>query len=153
MEEILLSDKSYFINAPSQFGLTTLGHHLINEAWENDELWVYLDNSSTKPHTIHNAVKNEVASLDQDIKDVKCIIFDSFLNRDKVSYKKLKKIIEANPDTKIIVLNTVDESLYINSEENKNINDKDINIDKDFDLLHLIALPRTQVRNIVKQYN
>jgi hypothetical protein len=153
LEEILLSDKSYFINAPSQFGLTTLGHHLINEAWENDELWVYLDNSSTKPHTIHNAVKNEVASLDQDIKDVKCIIFDSFLNRDKVSYKKLKKLIEANPDTKIIVLNTVDESLYINSEENKNINDKDINIDKDFDLLHLIALPRTQVRNIVKQYN
>ena len=153
LEEILLSDKSYFINAPSQFGLTTLGHYLIFEAWENDELWVYLDNSSTKPHTIHNAVKNEVASLDQDIKDVKCIVFDSFLNRDKVSYKKLKKIIEANSDTRIIVLNTVDESLYINSEENKNINDKDINIDKEFDLLHLIALPRTQVRNIVKQYN
>lgn len=153
LEEILLSDKSYFINAPSQFGLTTLGHHLINEAWENDELWIYLDNSSTKPHKIHNAVKNEAASLDQDIKIVKCIVFDSFLNRDKVSHKKLKTLIEANPDIKIIVLNTVDETLYINTEENKNIEDKDTNINKEFDLLHLIALPRTQVRNLVKQYN
>ena len=153
LEEILLSEKSYFINAPSQFGLTTLGHHLINEAWENNELWIYLDNSSTKPHTIHNAVKNEVNSLDQNIEDVKCVVFDSFLNADKVSHKKLKNLIEANPDTKIIVLNTVDESLYIDSEENKKIDDKEINIKKEFEYLHLIALPRTQVRKIVKQYN
>lgn len=153
LEEILLSENSYFINAPSQFGLTTLGRHLINEAWENDELWIYLDNSSTKPHTIHNAVKNEVNSLDQNIEDVKCVVFDSFLNADKVSHKKLKNLIEANPDTKIIVLNTVDESLYIDSEENKKIDDKEININKEFEFLHLIALPRTQVRNIVKQYN
>ena len=153
IEEILLSNKSYFINAPPQFGLSTLGHHLINEAWENDELWIYLDNSSTKPHTIHNAVKNEVESLDQNIQDVKCVIFDSFLSKDRVSYKKLKNLIDANPNQKIIVLNTVDESLYINSEENKKIMDEEININKDFDILHLIALPRTQVRNIVNQYN
>lgn len=153
LEEILLSDKSYFINAPAQFGLTTLGHHLINEAWENNELWIYLDNSSTKPHTIHNAVKNEVDSLGQNIKDVKCVIFDSFLSKDKVSSKKLKNLIDANPDVKIIVLNTVDESLYINTVENNKIKDKEIDINKEFDILHLIALPRTQVRNIVKQYN
>jgi hypothetical protein len=153
IEEILLSDKSYFISAPSQFGLTTLGHHLINEAWENNELWIYLDNISTKPHTIHNAVKNEVESLDQDIKDVKCIVFDSFLNRDRVSYKKLKNLIDANPDKRIIVLNTVNETLYIDKEESQKIEDKEMKINKDFDHLHLIALPRTQVRNIVKQYN
>lgn len=152
-EEILLSERSYFINAPSQFGLTTLGHHLINEAWENNELWIYLDNLSTKPHTIHNAVKNEVESLDQEIKDVKCIIFDSFINGDRVSFKKLKNLIDANPNTRIIVLNTVDETLYIDKEENQKVEDKEMKIDKDFDHLHLIPLPRTQVRNIVKQYN
>lgn len=153
LEEILLSEKSYFINAPSQFGLTTLGHHLIYEAWENDELWIYLDNSSTKPHTIHNAVKNEVESLDQNIQNVKCIIFDSFLSLDRVSHKKLKKLIESNENVKIIVLNTVDEDLYVNKEENKKINENEIKINKEFDILHLIALPRTQVRSIVKQYN
>ena len=153
IEEILLSEKSYFINAPAQFGLTTLGHYLVSEAWENDELWIFLDNSTTKPHTIHNAVKNEVNSLDQSIENVRCIIFDSFISRDKVSLKKLKNLIEANPEIKIIVLNTVDEDLYINTEENEKIKDKEIEINKDFEKLHLIALPRIQVRNMVKQYN
>lgn len=32
IEEIILSDKSYIINAPSQFGLTSLGHYLVKEA-------------------------------------------------------------------------------------------------------------------------
>ncbi len=153
IEEILLSEKSYFINAPAQFGLTTLGHHLISEAWENDELWIYLDNSSAKPHTIHKSVINEANSLDQKIEDVKCIIFDSFLSTDKVSYKKLKGLIDANPNLKIIVLNTIDEKLYINKKENESIDEKEILIDKEFDVLHLIALPRNQIRSIVKQYN
>ncbi|MBK8241833.1 MAG: hypothetical protein IPK88_00250 [Saprospiraceae bacterium] len=99
--------------------MTTLGHHLVSEAWENNELWIYLDNSSTKPHTIHKSVLNEVNSLDQKIEDVKCIIFDSFLNTDKVSLKKLKGLIGANPNLRIIVLNTIDEQLYINKKRMK----------------------------------
>jgi hypothetical protein len=153
IEELLLSPNSYLINAPSQFGLTTLGHYLVCEAWENDELWIYLDNFSTKPHTIRNAVKNEVLSLEQKIEDVKCIIFDSFLSKDKVSHKKLKNLIEANPEVKMIILNTVDEDLYVNKKENSSITDKEINIEKEFEHLHLIALPRNQIRSIVKQYN
>lgn len=153
IEEILLSDKSYFINAPSQFGLTTLAHHLICEAWENDELWIYLDNSALKPHLVNNVVKNEANSLDQIPENVKCIVFDSFYNTDKVSYKKLKSLIVANPRCRVIVLNTLDELLYINKEENEQIDEKEIIIDREFDYLHLIALPRSQIRNIVRQYN
>lgn len=153
IEEILHSPKSYFINAPSQFGLTTLANHLICEAWENDELWIYLDNSALKPHIVNKAVKNEANSLDQNPQNVKCVVFDSFYNTDKVSYKKLKDLIVANPDCRIIVLNTLDEQLYINKEENEKIDEKETIIDREFDFLHLIALPRTQIRNIVRQYN
>lgn len=153
IEEILLSDKSYFINAPSQFGLTTLANYLICEAWENDELWIYLDNSALKPHSVDKAAKNEAVSLDQNPENIKCIVFDSFYNFDKVSYKKLKDLIVANPNCRIIVLNTVDEQLYINKEENERINDNETIIDREFDYLHLIALPRSQIRNIVRQYN
>lgn len=152
IEELLLSDKSYIVNAPAQFGLTTLAHHLVLEAWENDELWVYIDNSLCKPHTIHNAVKNEVTSLDQKIEQVQCIIFDSFNSKDKVSFKKLKKLIETHNETRIIVLNTADESIYLqNSEEEEN--DDDLEIERNLEPLHLIALPRTQIRNLVTQYN
>lgn len=153
IEEILLSDKSYFINAPSQFGLTTLAHHLVCEAWENDELWIYLDNSAIKPHMVKKAVKTEANSLDQNPDNVKCIVFDSFYNTDKVSFKKLKDLISANPNCRIIVLNTLDEQLYISKEENEKIDEKEIIIDKELHSLHLIALPRTQIRNIVRQYN
>lgn len=153
IEEILFSDKSYVINAPAQFGLTTLGHHLICEAWENDELWIYLDNASTKPHTIHNAVKKEVESLEQAIESVKCIVFDSFLSKDKVSLKKLKNLVEGNPNLKIVVLNTTSDSIYVNKKENDTIDEEDLNVEKDFEFLHLIALPRTQIRSIVNQYN
>ncbi|MCX6195229.1 MAG: hypothetical protein NTY55_01085 [Flavobacteriia bacterium] len=153
IEEILLSDKSYFINAPSQFGLSTLAHHLICEAWENDELWIYLDNSSIKPHFIGKSARNEANSLDQNPDNVKCIVFDSFYNTDKVSHKKLKELIASNLDCRIIVLNTLDEKLYISKEENEKIDEKEIIIDREFDFLHLIALPRTQIRNIVRQYN
>lgn len=154
IEEILHSSSSYIINAPSQFGLTTLAHHLVYEAWENDELWIYLDNSSTKPHTIQNAVKNEVNSLSQSMNTVKCVVFDSFFSKDKVSVKKLKNLIDANPETKLIILNSVDESVYLtdNEEENDEI-ESEISIDKHFEILHLIALPRNQIRKLVNQYN
>lgn len=154
LEEILLSSQSYIINAPSQFGLTTLSHYLILEAWENDELWIYIDNSQAKPHTIQNAVKNEVNSLDQKLEDVKCIIFDSYNSKDKVSFKKLKKLVEVNPDSKIIVFNTADDSLYLPTDDNdRNETDDYLEIEKYFENLHLIALPRTQIRNLVNQYN
>lgn len=153
IEEILLSDKSYIINAPSQFGLTTLSHYLILEAWENDELWTYIDNSKTKPHTIQNSVKNEVQSLDQNIVDLKCIVFDSYNSKDKISFKKLKKLIDTYPDHRFVVLNTSDETLYLSTEDGTNDSIDDLEIDRDFEHLHLIALPRTQIRNLVSQYN
>lgn len=153
LEEILLSDKSYVINAPSQFGLTTLSHYLILEAWENDHLWIYLDNAKTKLHNIHNAVKNETNSLDQDFKSVKCLVYDSFNSQDNVSFKKLKKLIDCNPNLKIIVLNTADESLYMQKDNNEKEDSNNLEISKEFEHLHLIALPRTQIRNLVNQYN
>lgn len=152
IEEILHSRFSYIIKAPAQFGLTSLGHHFVKEAWENDELWIFLDNNNTKPHTIHNAVKNEVQSLDQKIEDVKCIVFDSCIAGDKISFKKLSNLIDANPNVRIVVLNSVDESLYTNKNEDNDDN-TDIEIDKEFENLHLIALPRNQIRQVVKQYN
>lgn len=153
IEEILLSQKSFIINAPSQFGLTTLANYLVLESWNNDELWVYIDNSTCKPHTIHNAVKNEVNSLEQDIKDVKCIVFDSFNSKDRVSFKKLKKLIETYPNHKFIVFNSVDENLYLNQDDDETNEDNNLDIEKEFEQLHLIALPRTQIRNLVSQYN
>lgn len=147
------SQDSYIINAPSQFGLTTLSHYLVLKAWEKDELWIYIDNAVCKPHQIQNAVKNEVKSLELEISDVKCIVFDSFNEKDKVSLSKLKKLLENNKGIKIIILNTVDESLYIREDQEEEEDDSELDIEVDLIHLHLIALPRTLIRTLVKQYN
>lgn len=151
LEEILHSPESYIINAPSQFGLTSLGHFLIKEAWENDELWILLDCKNTKAHTIHNAVKNEVESLDQKIEEVKCIVLDSWSNQDKKSLKKLKNLIDSNKDTRLIVLSSIDDSIFLDTANNTE--DEKTHIVKEFTELHLLALPRNQIRQVVAQYN
>jgi len=150
IEEILHSECSYIIKAPTQFGLTALGHYLVKEAWENDELWIYLDNKNTKPHTIQNAVKNEVESLGQNLTDVKCIVFDSWSSNDNASQKKLKTLCSINKDTPIIVLHSIDDSIFLNCEDEER---EDIEIGKEFIPLHLLALPRNQIRQVVNQYN
>jgi len=151
IEEILHSSNSYVIKAPSQFGLSSLGHFLVKEAWENDELWVFLDCANTKAHTIHNAVKNEVESLDQKIEKVKCIVFDSWTHQDKTSLKKLKNLIDSNKGKRIIILHSTDDSIFLNNDNNSG--EEKIVIVKEFHHLHLLALPRNQIRQVVAQYN
>lgn len=151
IEEILHSALSYIIKAPSQFGLTSLGHYLVKEAWENDELWVLLDNNNTKPHTIHNAVKNEVESLDQKINELKCIIFDSWFSNDKASSKNLKNLIDANKNVRLIVLHSIDDSIFLKKEDENE--EGEVSFEKEIVPLYLLALPRNQIRLFVNQYN
>lgn len=132
--------------------MTTLGHYLIKEAWENNELWIYVDNKNSKAHTIHNSVKNETTSLDQDLSSVKCIVFDSYISNDKTTFKKLKNLIDANKGCKFIVLHSTDDSHFICKEDEAEENDN-LEIDIEFEVLHLLPLPRTQIRQVVKQYN
>lgn len=152
IEEILHSDCSYIIKAPSQFGLTTLGNYLVKEAWKNDELWIFLDNNNTKPQSIQNAVKNEVVSLEQNINQVKCIVFDSWTSNDNSSLKKFKILCNVHKDIRIIVLHSIDDSIFLNHDEENEVKEN-IEFERKFIPLHLLALPRNQIRQVVSQYN
>lgn len=147
---ILHSKDSSLIKAPTQFGLTSLAHYLVKEAWENDELWIYLDNNETKPHTIQNAVQREVEALGQKMEDVKCIVFDSWNNYEKSSIKKLKTIIDVNKDIRVIVMQSIDDTKFLEKDEDDN---DPVVIDRKFIRLHLLALPRNLIRQVVSQYN
>ena len=137
---------STIFKAPTQFGLTSLSHFLVQQAWKNDNLWIYIDCDKTKPHNIHNAVKNEVNSLGLDIKDVKCIILDSWSPFEEGSMKKLKNLCEEHKNTPIYVMQRIDDSKFLESEDSEKIN-------RDFKVLNLLSLPRTQIRKIVNEYN
>lgn len=146
IEDLICNLQSTIIKAPQQFGLTSLSHFLVKEAWEKDNLWIYIDSEKTKPHTIHNSVKNEVESLGLKISDVKCIILDSWNNHESSSFKKLKNLCDAYKDIPIYVMQTIDDSKFLEEEEEFKIN-------RVFNVLHLLALPRNQIRQVVCEYN
>lgn len=144
---IFESNSSFIIKAPSQFGQTCFSHYLIKEAWERNNLWVYVDSEKVKPHAVYNYIKKEVESLEQNLEDVRCIILDSW-RLDSRSLKILKNLINAFDSLRIIVMETIDDSTFLDIKD-----ENDLKIDKKFESLYLLALPRSEIRKVVKQYN
>lgn len=144
--EIIDNPESLTICSPPQFGLTCLSHYMVSQAWERGKLWLYLDSNKTKAHNIHNAALREVESLGYKIADVKAIILDSWNNYELDSFKKLKNLSDSYSEIPIIVMQTIEDSKFL-KEPN------DIKIKRTFKSLFLLALPRTQIRKVVAEYN
>jgi hypothetical protein len=144
--DLINKPTSTLVKAPPQFGLTSLSHYLIKQAWAKGDFWLYIDCEKTKAHNIHNVVKNETQILGLSATDVKCIVLDNWYSYEANAIKKLKNLCEANKEIPIIVMQTIDDSKFL-TEPNT------VNIDRDFNVLHLLALPRTQIRKVVQEYN
>jgi len=144
--ELIDSTESVIINAPPQFGLTCLAHYLVLQAWEKENLFLYLDSDNTKSHNIHNAVIREVESLGYKLSDIKAIILDSWKSYELDSLKKLKNLSDSYKDIPLIVMHTIEDGKFLKEPH-------DIKIDRIFKPLFLLALPRTQIRKVVSEYN
>ena len=144
--DVTKSKKSYFIKSPPQFGLSSLASYLIKEAWEKGEYWVYIDAKSTSTKQIKKSIAKDAASLGLEGVDVTGIILDSWKKAEVGSKKILKSICDAIPEKPIIVMQTIDDAKF-------SVEDSDVKINRDFDSLHLLALPRSQVRKVVSTYN
>jgi hypothetical protein len=146
VSEIIKEPSSLIINAPAQFGLTCLAHYMVLKAWENKDLWLYLDANDTKPHNIHNAVIREVEAFGKKMSNVSVIILDSLNSYENDSLKKLKNISDAYKGIHIIAMRTIDPAKFLTHSD-------EIKIARPFGQLHLLALPRTQIRKMVAEYN
>jgi len=146
--ELLKTQKLTRIRARHEFGLSCLALYLAKEAWsKKQEFWLYLDTKNIKPNNgLTNAINSELRSLQQAESDVKCIILDSWVGNDKESIKILEKITERFPNKLIICMETLD--------ENKLFSVPNQTLEKlEFDTIYLWALQRTQIRELIKQYN
>ena len=146
IDEIIGNPESLIINAPPQFGLTCLAHYMVLQAWDKGDLWLYLDSDKTKSHNIHNAVIRETESLGLKISDVKAIILDSWKSYELDSIKKLKNLSDSYKDIPVIVMHTIEDAKFLKEPNN-------IKIERVFKQLFLLALPRTQIRKVVSEYN
>lgn len=146
LDNLIQNPKSIVIKSPPQFGLTSLAHHMVKEAWGNEDLWVYLDATKAKRNAISKSVNKEISDLNLQRKDIKCIVLDSWINTEHGATKLLKNLCKEFRDIPIIVMQTIDDSRFRKEEEKETI-------DREFGVLHLLALPRTEIRKVVSAYN
>ncbi|MGI4870458.1 MAG: hypothetical protein ACRYFX_04680 [Janthinobacterium lividum] len=139
--------KSTIIKSPPQFGLTCLAHYLVDQAWKKDKLWLYIDAAKAKPHSIVKSVQNEVRSLGLPVDyPVECIVLDSCTEHDEVFTKKANALTDAFPDKPLIIMFSTGESIFQGEQSSGKLKGK-------FHYLHLLALPKAQIRKMVSAYN
>lgn len=145
-EEILSKPSSVIIKSPPQFGLTCLANYLVLEAWKRGKTWVKINANTAKRDDIKRTVQKETNALGVGERNIDCIIIDSWKNTDTGSKKLLRNLCHEYKDTPVIVMQTTEDLPFQQEEPSENIN-------RDFDALYLLALPRSQVRKVVCGYN
>lgn len=95
--DLLNSDKSFHIIAPSQFGLTCYGHFLSYKAWkERKKHWLYVDCHNWTLSRVEQDVRKALLFHGIDIKEMDCLILDNWRNKfkdiDKIA-TKLRKLL------------------------------------------------------------
>ena len=147
LEELINNPQSYIISAPPRFGLTSLAHYLVLQAWKENHTWIYLDTLREKIEKIQKSVEKEAITLHKKLSDVKCIILDSWNTCDSGSFKKLKNLSEAYKNIPIIVMQTIDDGKFLTEKQ------EEVVINRTFSKLFLLAMTRGQLRKVVSQYN
>lgn len=149
LDSLIDNPQSYFIVAPSLFGLSCLSHYLILKAWKAGKIWVRIDISSIKIRHVNKAVQSYLEDLGGDyvLSNVQCIVLDQFKDNDKEALKKVKAFSDEYKSIPIIVMRTIDDVQVLREEP------VPVTIERVFKTLHLVAMTRHQIRDLVAQYN
>lgn len=149
IDSLIDNPQSYNVIAPPLFGLSSLSHYLVLKAWKAGAIWARVDISAIKLRHVNKAIQNYLGELGGDFKisNVQCIVLDQFKENDKEALKKLKAFTEEYKSIPIIVMRTKDDVQIMKEEPEL------ISIDRSFKTLHLVAMTRHQIRDLVSQYN
>ena len=151
MEDVIAKPRSLMIRARQQFGLTSLARYLVKEAWagaDKPSYWLYLDANDLKPHTkeIDKLVLRKVKEVSLSVEDIECVILDEFTHRIKDANEIVNKLSSYFCNVPIIVMETILDSVFVNDSLESTST-------RSFNVLHLWALPRSEVRRVVSKYN
>lgn len=133
------------IIAPPQFGLTCLGLHMRLEAFRKRNFWLYIDAEHTKARKISDFIDEELLHYDQHVADLKCIVLDSWDASNMDHLTMVKNIASKCPALPLVIL--AEDSLVLDTTGNLS------KLNRDFKLLHLQALSRSSMRQLVAGYN
>lgn len=150
IEDIVNNPKSLLIQARQQYGLTSLSHYLIKEAWNNTKpsFWLYIDANEVKPYPkeLEKYILQKLKELKLSFDDIECVILDEFSSSVRDANKILNNLSDFLNKTPLIVMMTVVENPLLDEELTPPKN-------RDFTKLFLWALSRNNIRKVVNAYN
>lgn len=131
--------------APHEFGLTCLGLHLRLEAFKKRKFWIYVDAERTKARKICSHIDEELLHYNKDRAELECIVLDSW-DADEIDHITMVKNITAEYQQLPLVI-LAEDSLVLDATGSL------FKLNRDFKLLHLQALSRGSMRQLVASYN
>lgn len=133
------------IIAPPEFGLTCLGLHLQLESFRSGRFWLYIDSEKTKGRKVADRIDEELLHYDQSLPDLECIVLDSW-NAGSLDHLSIVKNIAAKCPSIPLVILAQDSRLLDSTGILSKLN-------RGFELLHLQALSKNSMRQLVANYN
>ena len=146
LDRLIDSPENVLIGAPPQFGLTCLAYYMRVEAFKaRKKLWIYIDATHVKSRNFEKYIDEELNRYRMQEADIECIIIDSWDNS-VVDHSNIAKKVELNYSTiPLILLSSKTECL--------NSTFKLAKVNRTFQSLHLQALTRGSMRELVSSYN
>jgi hypothetical protein len=115
------------------------------EAFKKNNFWLYIDAEHTKARKISDLIDEELLHYNQGLSDLKCIVLDSWDPGSIDHLSMVKNIASKLPDIPLVIL--AEDSLVPDVTGNLS------KLNKNFKLLHLQALSRNSMRQLVAGYN
>lgn len=145
LHTLIESPYDTLIIAPREFGLTCLGLHLRLEAFKKRSFWVYVDAEHTKAKKVCSRINEELLHYNKDRAELHCIVLDSW-NAGTIDHVTMVKNIAAEyPGLPLVIL--AEDSIVRDTTGNLS------KLNRDFKLLHLQALSKGSMRQLVAGYN
>jgi hypothetical protein len=145
LHPLMEKPRDTLIIAPPEFGLTCLGLHLQLEAFRKHNFWLYIDAEQTKGRKISDLIDEELIHYDQKLADLQCIVLDSWDVGNTDHLTMVKNISAKCPRLPLAIL--AEDSLLRDATGNLS------KLNRNFALLHLQALSRHSMRQLVANYN
>jgi len=148
VSDIVSNPISIIISAPPQFGLSCLSHYLVLEAWKKGSHWLYIDSKKLKAHNVEQYINNDYAELGlgTDV-SINAVILDEWSPSENGATKKLKAVCDAFPNTPVLLMRTVEGSMFLKNKQ------EDVRIDRNFSTYFLLPMTRNKLRCLVTEYN
>lgn len=149
IESFIKQPDNIIIQAPSEFGLTSLAHYIKLEAWKAGKIFVYIDSKKTKKHKIVNQIKRDVEDLYfSNVDRIDCILLDSVSFEESGIMQMVKNVCDEFKNIPLIIFNTLDNNFFLKSQE-----DEKVEIKRNFLPYYLLPLQQNEVRKIVTTYS